>query len=125
MICQKGSGGLSVGSGDADHLRVCESSGEFYFRQNGNVLVRNLSDHRGIWRDTRAFDNNVGIKYSFFRMSSFFKFYIFADQSLAVFIFKGAHVTEEYIHPLVFTENGGSDSAFPTSEHNQFFHIRS
>ena len=58
MICQKGSGGLSVGSGDADHLRVCESSD---LKADIAVMMNITPDH--LDRYDHKMENYVNAKF--------------------------------------------------------------
>ena len=70
MVGQEGSGGLAVGSGDADHARVGESGCELDLGEHGYPLLGDFLHHGGVRGYAGAFDHDGSVEDFIFGMTA-------------------------------------------------------
>lgn len=102
VIDEAGGGGLSVRTGDADHLGIRIASGKFYFRDNRCALFFQFQNQRSIVWNTRAFNYLVGIQNQFFGMMAFFPGNTVAVEQFFVLVLDGGHVRYERLESFHF-----------------------
>ena len=92
MIDQRGGGGLTVRTRDADHLRVGVPACKLNLTDDMDAFLLNLHDHRSRIGDTRTLDDLVGIQDLCFRMLSLLPLYLAVVEHLLILIGNLRHI---------------------------------
>ena len=92
MIDERGGRGLSVGAGDADHLRMGIASCKLYLADDMDAFPDGLHNHWGCLRDARTLDDFIGIKDLLFCMLALFPLDMVVVEHLLVFVGNLRHV---------------------------------
>ena len=123
MVDEAGGGGLTIGTGDADHLRVGVASGEFNLADDGNAGSLHLLHHGCRIRNSGALDNLVGVQDEFLSVVSLFPLDAACIQHFLVMRLDLAHVCDEDIKAFLLCQRCGTYAALCSSEYDYSFHI--
>ena len=85
-------GGLTVGTGDTNHLRIRVTASELYLADDMDALGDGLADHRCRIGDARRLDNLVGRQHLFLRVPTFLPLYLVVIQQLLITVGNLRHV---------------------------------
>ena len=92
MVYQGGCGGLTVRTGNTDHLRVGIAPRKLNLTDDMNTFLNSHLYHRSRFGDTRTLNDLVGIENLFLSMLSFFPFNLSVIQHFFVLIGNLRHV---------------------------------
>ena len=115
VVDQGGGSGLSVASGDANHLGIRISASKLYLADDRSTLSHQLLYHGSFLRDARAFDDFIGIQYLFLRMMSLFPFDVMFIHQFLVVVFDLRHIRHKDFETFLLGKNGSSCAAFASS----------
>ena len=118
VVDERGGRGLTVGTGDADHLGVGVSTGELDFGDDVNPLLPYFLNHWRLVGYSRALDDFVGIEDFLLRMLFLFPLNVVVVEQFLIFVLNFSEVGHEDLKSLLLCENGSSCSALRRTKNN-------
>ena len=123
VVDERRGGGLTVRTRDANHLGMGVSACKLNLRNDGDVLLLDLQNHRRILGNAWALDDLVGIEDQFLRMMSLFPNNLMTVQEFLILIFDGRHVADEHIKAFFLGQHSGSSTTFGCTQNYNSFHL--
>ena len=123
VVDQRGRGGLAVGAGDADFLRVVVARSEFDFGDDVRALAREFLDEWGRGGDAGAFDDLVGAENLRLAVAAFFEGDVPLAQHRRVVFPDVSVVGKEDVETFYFCEHRSAYAAFRSAQYYDFIHL--